>query len=99
MAQSDKNSLRNYLIRLMWHIIKWYTQPWARSKSWYNSIQDSRKQIEELLAEYPTMFRLIDGMISAAFKKAKKKAEGEIKTQITELSRKQLFEDDYKLEE
>jgi hypothetical protein len=44
---------------------------------------------------------LIDSLIPKAFEKAKKEAEKEmgIDTQITELSRKQLFDDEYKLEE
>jgi lysyl-tRNA synthetase class I len=101
MAVSERRELESLLVRLIWHIIKWYTQPWARSKSWFNSIQDSRNQIDRLLAKHPTLRNLVDRLIPKAFKEAKKGAEEEmhIKTTITELSRKQLFEDEYKLEE
>jgi Domain of unknown function DUF29 len=100
MSNSEEKALLHYLVVLIWHIIKWYTQPWARSSSWRGSINNTRKQINKLLRNRPTLRRLIDGLIPKAFKEAKPKAEREmeIPTEITELTRKQLFDDPYELE-
>jgi Domain of unknown function DUF29 len=101
VSRKNKKSLGSQLVRLMMHIIKWLTQSWKRTKSWYDSIKSARDEIDDLLNANPSLKSQIDSLIEDNFEKAKKEAEEEmgIDTQITELSRKQLFEDEYKLEE
>jgi Domain of unknown function DUF29 len=101
MSKKNERALLSHLIILMLHIIKWYTQPWFRCKSWFDSIVHARSEIDRLLHDHPSLKRLIDGLLPKAFAEAKKKAEKEMKinTKLDEVSKKQLFDDTYNLEE
>ena len=101
MAQNNKKSIISYLIRLMKHVFKWLSEPDKQSKSWENSIVNSRENINKLQLDKPS---LNDDFLKSKWDKsqktAKKEAENEMKqpTDINNLTWKQVFEDKYKLE-
>jgi regulator of replication initiation timing len=101
MAKRDRRKLESQLLRLIKHIIKWLTQSWKRTKSWYNSIENARKEIRDTLDENPALKNEVGELIEGVFDAAKKEAEEEmdIKTDITELTKKQIFDDPYEWEE
>jgi len=101
MGKNQKNALKSHFVILILHVIKWYSQPWARSQSWVNSIRNSRVKIAQLLAEQPSLVRLVDLIIPEACLKAIKKAEEEMgfPPNYTNPSKEDLLDKDYKLDE
>jgi len=100
MGRSEKKSLESYFVVLIIHVIKWHSQPWARSISWINSIRSSRKEIGKILSEHPSLVRLVDLIIPEACLKAIKKAEKEMgfPPTYTNPSKEDLLDKDYKLD-
>ena len=100
LARSEKRALKNQLIRLMMHIIKWKSQPERRSRSWSASIQNAREEILDIQEEIPSLTEaVILEMWEKCFRAAKREADGEMnrESQVSELSRKEVFEDQYEL--
>ena len=100
MGQKERRSLFSELIRIMLHIIKWFSQPYKRSESWSNSIYQGRKEIKKLQKDHPRFTReYIRQEWDTSFNKAKRKAEKEMnkKSDIESLTEKQVFDDEYKL--
>lgn len=101
LARSEKRALKNQLIRLMMHIIKWKSQPERQTRSWVATIQNAREEILDIQEEIPS---LTDGVIlemwEKCFRAAKREAEGEMnrKSQVSELSWEEVFENQYGLE-
>ena len=100
MGKKEQHALLSQLQRLMLHIIKWFSQKEKRSKSWINSIEDARDKIDDIQRDRPSLNRnFIRKCWDTVFNKAKRGAEAEMgkKTDITHLTEKQVFEEDYKL--
>lgn len=102
LARAERRALRSQLIRLMKHIIKWKTQPERRSRSWVTSINNARREIEDIQEETPSLNRaVIKTMWDRCFEAAKDEAWGEIDTKpsIERLSWAHVFDHDYELNE
>lgn len=99
LSRSDRHALRSQLIRLMAHIIKWYSQPERRSRSWIVTIENARLEIEELTELEPSLKPLLPNLLSELFPKAKRMAEKEmgITTVLASLSWSAVFDDEYDL--
>ena len=98
LGRSEKRALRSQLVRLMMHIIKWHTQPERRSRSWIASIYNAREEISDIQEETPSLTDSVIGkMWEKSFRMAKRKAEGEMnrRAAVSELSWKQVFEEQY----
>lgn len=46
MAAGERRELSSQLVRLMLHLLKWKYQPDRQTRSWRNSIDDARDEIE-----------------------------------------------------
>jgi hypothetical protein len=101
MGNSEKKSLKSHLIVLITHVIKWYSQPWARSQSWINSILNARASIKKITIKFPSYIHLIDTFLPDACLKAVKEAENEIgfPPDCKNPSKDDLFDKDYELDE
>jgi hypothetical protein len=101
MSKKDKKALFSHLVNLISHIIKWSIQPWERAASWINTIKNSRKAISDILKKNPSFKNLIDEDIPDAFREGTKDAEKEtgLKSTKKDITKKELFDDDYKLDE
>ena len=100
MGKREERGFTNQLIRVMLHIIKWLSQPEKRSNSWLISIYSGRKEISKLQNKHPRFNQnFIQTIWNTVFSTAKRKAESEMGKQsdIEELTKKQVFEDEYKL--
>lgn len=98
MSQELKRALRSQLSRLMMHVVKWKIQPDKRSGSWAVSILDARENIEEIMWEKPSLNRqLIQDIWDRTVQQAIRKAEEETqcRTNLTALTWKEVFEDEY----
>lgn len=100
MSRSERQLLKSQLICLMMHIIKWKSQPEKHINSWAISILDARDAIDESQAEMPSLNRdFIESIWQQAWFKATRKAEAEMnrKSTISDLTWKEVFEDEYTL--
>lgn len=55
LGKQQRQELRNRLGILIGHLLKWDYQPEKRSKSWRVTIQIQRREIEEILADNPSL--------------------------------------------
>ncbi|CAD5965900.1 hypothetical protein PCC9214_03491 [Planktothrix tepida] len=99
MGRNDRRALKSQLIRLMVHVIKWKCQPQKRSSSWAISILSSRREIEDIQEEVPSLNRdFIESIWDKCFQAAVKEAELEmrkVKCHFTSLTWSEVFEDEY----
>jgi len=77
MGRSEKRELVSHLTVLLAHLIKWRFQAIRRSRSWKNTILTQRIDINELLADSPSLRYEIAAKIQVAYEKAKLSAEDE----------------------
>lgn len=101
VSRSDRSALESYLIRLMQHVIKWKVQPERRSRSWCNTIYNSRNQIQRLQQRRPSLNRyVIEQMWNQVLQKAQQEAEREIQRTLPQqlLTWQEVFEDVYSFE-
>jgi len=97
----EDKAAESYLVRLMKHIIKWFVQPEKRSSSWLRSIEDSRTKLKKIKKDKPSINKsFLLKRWDQLFKTAKKDAEKDMgkAAEIENLTEKQVFDDEYKLE-
>jgi hypothetical protein len=77
MGLSDRRELRNRLIVLLSHLLKWAYQPDARSSSWLGTIREQRFQIEFILEDSPSLRRVVAQISPRDYDRARRKAVDE----------------------
>ena len=99
LGRSEERAFKSQMTRLMMHIIKWKIEPQRRSRSWVVSIENARIEIADILEYEPYLKPKIPILWEKCFKRACRVAEKEtgIRPGIEELSRKEVFEDEYLL--
>lgn len=55
LGKQQRQELRNRLGVLLGHLLKWYQEPEARSRSWTGTIREQRYRIDLLLKENPSL--------------------------------------------
>jgi Domain of unknown function DUF29 len=55
LGRSEKNALKNRLILLLMHLLKYQYQREKRSSSWVSTILEQRRQINSLLEDSPSL--------------------------------------------
>lgn len=55
LNRSNKRELYSYTVVLLAHLLKWQYQPLMRSGSWEASIDNSRKRIERVFLDQPSL--------------------------------------------
>jgi hypothetical protein len=68
---NTRRELRNRLARLLQHLLKWHYQPELRSRSWRATIRTQRQEIEELLADNPSLRARLGEFVTAAYGRAR----------------------------
>jgi len=79
MGRSEKRGLKNRLVILLIHILKWQYQPERQGNSWKLTIRNQREEVLELLEENPSLKPRIDSVLESAWKKALRETEKETK--------------------
>jgi hypothetical protein len=74
MGKNNKRELKNRLVVLIMHLLKWKYQPQKKSKSWLKTINEQRRQLDFLLEDNPSLKREIETIITKCYEKAKKEA-------------------------
>ncbi len=70
LGRSEKRALARHLRFLLLHLLKWQEQPARRGLSWRRSIRNARQEIEEIVAESPSLAQRLPEMIAQAYPKA-----------------------------
>ncbi len=77
MGRSDRRELKNQLVVLVMHLLKWSHQPAAQSRSWSATIEEQRLGIEDVLADSPSLRPIVAAMLSQAYTIARARAIAE----------------------
>jgi hypothetical protein len=83
LARRDKKALRSYLRLLLLHLLKWQFQPSQRSPSWSASIANARIEIEDILADSPSLKDYLPQVFDKAYANARTLAAKETGLAIT----------------
>lgn len=68
--RSYHRELEHRLFRVLTHLLKCACQPERKSRSWRGTLHEQRYRISTLLEQSPSLDRLVDGYIEAAFDQA-----------------------------
>jgi len=74
MGKSNKWTVQSFLRRLLVHLLKWQIQPAKRSKSWQNSIANSRFRLESIFKQSPSLQRFAKNSVDEVYPKAVRQA-------------------------
>ena len=77
MSRSERRQLRNRLIVLMMHLLKWQYQPEKRSRSWSVTIITQRNDIKLLLRESPSLKPTLPMAFAEIYPRARQEAADE----------------------
>ncbi len=67
MARSDRREIRNRLIVLLIHLLKYSAQPRRRSSGWLATIGEQRSRIATVIDDSPSRAALETGLPESAF--------------------------------
>lgn len=82
LNRSNKRELYSYTVVLLAHLLKWHYQPKERSGSWEGSIDNSRKRIERLFKDQPSLKNYLPEILHEAYLEAKTWAHKETRLDI-----------------
>src|SRR5216684_620253 len=88
MARSDEHALESFLERLLKHLLKWRYEPHRQSASWRVSIQNSRSNIQNRLADSPSLRPKLPTLIARAYEKARRSVGAEMEVEEREWDEK-----------
>ncbi len=77
LGTSQRSELRNRLISLLMHLLKWQYQPELQSRSWNATITVQRDDLESVLNDNPRLRARLPEFISEAYPRAVKRAVSE----------------------
>jgi hypothetical protein len=77
VGRSDRREIRNRLIVLLVHLLKWRYQPRRRAASWSDTIAEQRLQIDSILADSPSLQPFFAEILTDAYGRARSKAARE----------------------
>lgn len=69
LGKQQRQELRNRLGVLLGHLLKWHFQPEARSRSWWGTIREQRREIEELLEDNPSLQPYLEEATTKGYQK------------------------------
>jgi hypothetical protein len=83
VGRSDRREIRNRLIILLVHLLKWGYQPRRRSASWSDTIGEQRLQIDSVLADSPSLRPFLAEILAEAYGRARSKTARETRMELT----------------
>jgi uncharacterized protein DUF29 len=88
MARSDEHAVQSFLEVLLTHLLKWRYQPNRRTRSWRVSIQNARSDVQDRLADSPSLRTRLPTLVGRAYAKARRSAGAEMKIEEREWDEK-----------
>lgn len=83
MGKSDKRAISSYLHNILLHLLKWQYQSNRRSRSWENSIDNSRRQVERITMDSPSLQAQLPDLIMAEYVSARRSASRQTRLPLT----------------
>jgi hypothetical protein len=77
LGERDKREVRSRLVVLLMHLLKWQYQPPRRSRSWRQTINSQRTELELLFDGSPSLRRIADESLNRCYELARKRAADE----------------------
>ncbi len=77
MGKNNQRELKNRLVVLIMHLLKWKYQPEKKSTSWLKTINEQRRQLTFLLEDNPSLKPKINTVIDKCYSLARKEASQE----------------------
>ncbi|NBC12757.1 MAG: DUF29 family protein, partial [Gammaproteobacteria bacterium] len=65
-----RRALGSHLRNLMLHLLKWQFQPGLRGPSWRRSIQNSRQEIQVVVADSPSLRPRVQDLVADEYPRA-----------------------------
>jgi Domain of unknown function DUF29 len=75
VAASQKREVRSRLRVICEHLLKWRHNPRRRPQGWRNTLDEQRRQLEELFEDSPSLRGFAERALSAAFVNGSQDAE------------------------
>lgn len=82
LGKSQRSEIRNRLLVLLQHLLKWHYQPSKRKVGWKASILESRTHLNEELLESPSLRSYPSTVLQRQYGVARLKAAGETGIEI-----------------
>lgn len=70
LGRQERRELVNRLGILVGHLLKWQFQPQQRSKSWTATIIEQRQEVQELIADNPSLKSYLVEAMNKAYQKS-----------------------------
>ncbi|MEH2361342.1 DUF29 domain-containing protein [Nostoc sp.] len=83
MGIREKNELKNRLVVLLAHLLKWQHQPTKLSVSWFTTIANQRDDLHDLLDEKPSLRQYLPDILTKAYRNARREASAETGITLT----------------
>ena len=99
MAKSDQRALEGYTKVVLLHLLKKDYQPEKEGNSWIKSINNSRRKMEKLLRDLPSLKNKIKNIIDSAYKDARKEASEETLLELATFPKKCPYNPDQILDD
>lgn len=77
MGKSDRRALGSHLRSILLHLLKWRHQPDRRGASWESSIRNGRDEVEEILADSPSLNAQLVDSLETEYRRARRIAASE----------------------
>jgi hypothetical protein len=77
MGKSDRREIRNRLVVVLAHLLKWQFQATARSNSWSSTIREQRRRIGLVIEDSPSLRAFVAENLDDAYRKARLDAADE----------------------
>lgn len=74
LGVSQRHEIRNRLMILLMHLLKWHYQPTLQSRSWQSTITIRRDDLEIVLSDNPSLRARLPEFIAEAYPRAVKRA-------------------------
>lgn len=111
LGKRDQREVESRLLIILTHLLKWQYHPQRRSypgsenesfqNSWARSIAENRDQIQRLLKQSPSLYRILENSLDECYQKARKQAaqqtnlELPVFPEVCEYSQAQILDDDF----
>ena len=70
LGKRDRRELASRVQTILMHLLKWYSQPEARSGSWRGTIRTTRREIAAVLADSPSLRQQVPHLLPSAYGEA-----------------------------
>jgi Domain of unknown function DUF29 len=77
MSKRERKSLKNNLVVILLHLLKWQYQPEYRSGSWRGSIREHRRRINDDLKDSPSLKPYLKEIFFDCYENARQQAADE----------------------